>query len=64
MVFRMNRLDSSARSSHANTQEVMMLPSRVTEAELVQRLEEQVPVDLALADVEVLVHPDRVSRAG
>ena len=31
------------------------------EAELVEGLEEQVPLHLALADVEVLVHPDRVA---
>ena len=60
---RMNRLDSRARSSQAKTQAVMIV-RRVAEAEPLERREELVPVDLALADVEVLVDPGGRARAG
>ena len=63
MVSRMKVHDSRARSSQAKTQTVMMFARRA-EAEPAQGAEEHVPVDLALADVEVLVDPDRSSRAG
>ena len=62
MRSRLAREDSRARSSQAKTQTVMIVVLPVAEAELAERAEELVPVDLALADVQVLVDPG--GRAG
>ena len=53
MVSRMKMLDSQARSSHAKTRR-----DDAVEADALESGEELVEVDLALPDVEVLVHGD------